>query len=368
MDAFFHGAVADLFARHTSLGLGPRNVDVLVVNVSTFHPAPSLASRIVRAHGMRDDVAAYNLSGMGCAAVLVAVDLARSTMQARSRSQSLQRPALALVVSAECITPNCYAGVDRSMMLGHCLFRCGGSAVLLTTDPALRGRSKMELGVVERTTVAADDDAHSAIVQREDGDGLVGISLSKSLPKVAVRAFAANMTRLAPRILPVRELARFAAVVACRKLLRWRRSSSSAGSATSNNKVNFKAGADHFCLHPGGVAVIDAVKRDMGLEERDVEPSRMTLHRWGNTSTSSVWPRGGSRGGGRVLMVTFGSGFKCNSCVWEVTGDMADKGAWADCIDSYPPESLTNPFLGKYAWMNGGEQADDAPSVGSHAN
>jgi 3-ketoacyl-CoA synthase len=375
MDAFFHGAVAELFARHTSLGLGPRDVDVLVVNVSTFHPAPSLASRIVRAHGMRDDVAAYNLSGMGCAAVLVAVDLARSTMHARSRSQSPRRPTLALVVSAECITPNCYAGVDRSMMLGRCLFRCGGSAVLLTTDPALRGRSKMELRVVERTTVADDDDAHSAIVQREDGDGLVGISLSKSLPKVAVRAFAANMTRLAPRILPVRELARFAAVVACRKLLRWRRSSSSAGSATSNNKVNFKAGADHFCLHPGGVAVIDAVKRDMGLEERDVEPSRMTLHRWGNTSTSSVWyvlsymeAKGRLKRGDRVLMVTFGSGFKCNSCVWEVTGDMADKGAWADCIDSYPPESLTNPFLGKYAWMNGGEQADDAPSVGSHAN
>lgn len=130
MDAFFHGAVAELFARHTSLGLAPRDVDVLVVNVSTFHPAPSFASRIVRAHGMRDDVAAYNLSGMGCAAV----DLARSTMHARSRSQSPRRPTLALVVSAECITPNCYAGVDRSMMLGRCLFRCGGSAVLLTTD------------------------------------------------------------------------------------------------------------------------------------------------------------------------------------------------------------------------------------------
>ena len=99
-------------------------------------------------------------------------------------------------------------------MLGHCLFRCGGSAVLLTTDPALRGRAKMELHVVERTTVAAADDAHSAIVQREDGDGLVGISLSKSLPKVAVRAFTANMTRLAPCILPVRELALFAAVMA----------------------------------------------------------------------------------------------------------------------------------------------------------
>ena len=115
-------------------------------------------------------------------------------------------------------------------MLGHCLFRCGGSAMLLTTDPALRGRAKMELRVVVRTTVAAAADTHSAIVQRKDGDGLVNISLSKLLPKVAVRAFAANMTRLTPRILPVRELTLFAAIVACRKLLRRISSSSSAGS------------------------------------------------------------------------------------------------------------------------------------------
>ncbi|CAD6211369.1 unnamed protein product [Miscanthus lutarioriparius] len=47
MDAFFHATVAELFARarQTSLGLGPRD-----------HLAPSLASRIVRAHGMCDDV------------------------------------------------------------------------------------------------------------------------------------------------------------------------------------------------------------------------------------------------------------------------------------------------------------------------
>jgi 3-ketoacyl-CoA synthase len=354
MDPFLHGAVAELFARTS--GLGPRDVDVLVVNVSTFHPAPSLASRIARAHGMRDDVAAYNLSGMGCGAVLVAVDLARNALRARS-----PRPALALVVSAECIVPNWYVGSDRSMMLGSCLFRCGGAAVLLANESALCGRrAKMELRLVVRATVAADDDAHAAIVQREDDESRVGISLSRSLPKVAVAAFTANMKRLVPRVLPATELARFVAAVACRAFLRRRW-----GGAASSSKINFKAGADHFCLHPGGVAVIDAVKRSMGLEERDVEPSRMTLHRWGNTSASSVWyvlsymeAKGRLKVGDRVLMVAFGSGFKCNSCVWEVTGDMADEGVWAHCVDSYPPERLANPYMEKYGNINNGGQGD----------
>ena len=31
---------------------------------------------------------------------------------------------------------------------------------------------------------------------------------------------------------------------------------------------------------------------------------------------------------------------------------MADKGAWADCIESYPPESLDNPYMVKYGWIN----------------
>jgi len=354
MDAFFDEAIAELFAR---TGFAPRDVDVLVFNVSMLSPSPSLSSRIVRRYGLREDVAAYNLTGMGCSAGLIALDLARNALRTRPR-------ALALVVSSESIAPNWYSGTDKSMMLANCLFRCGGSAVLVTNDPAHRGRAKMELSCLVRANIGASDDAHACALQREDAEGRVGISLSKALPKAAVRAFAVNLRRLAPRVLPVAELARFAARHLARRLFFEFPQMQGSGSGKQQKggdaapKINFKAGVDHFCLHPGGVAVIDAVKRDMGLEERDVEPSRMTLHRWGNTSTSSVWyvlsymeAKGRLKVRDRVLMVTFGSGFKCNSC-----------------IDSYPPESLANPFLGKYAWMNGGDQADDAPSVGSHAS
>ena len=54
-----------------------------------------------------------------------------------------------------------------------------------------------------------------------------------------------------------------------------------------------------------------------------VAPSRDTLHRYGNTSSSSVWyilarieSTTGVARGERVWQIAFGSGFKCNSAVW----------------------------------------------------
>ncbi|CAN6279640.1 unnamed protein product [Urochloa humidicola] len=354
MDAFFADAVSAVL---TKTDVAPRDVDLVVLNVGSFSPAPSLVSRLVRRFGLRDDVMAYNLSGMGCSAGLIAVDVARNVMLTRPRT-------MALVVTSESCAPNWYVGTDKSMMLGNCLFRCGGAAALLTNDPAHRARAKMELRCLVRANIGAHDDAHAAAVHREDADGRLGVSLSKALPKAAVRAFTENLQRLAPRILPAGELARFAARLLLRKLLRRRRKQHQPAPAeqqgsSPNPKIDFKTGVDHFCLHPGGTAVIEAVRKSLGLSGHDVEPARMTLHRWGNTSASSLWyvlsymeAKRRLKRGDRVLMVTFGSGFKCNSCYWEVSRDLDDAGAWEDCIDQYPPETLVNPYMDKFGWVN----------------
>uniref|UniRef100_R7WEJ9 very-long-chain 3-oxoacyl-CoA synthase n=1 Tax=Aegilops tauschii TaxID=37682 RepID=R7WEJ9_AEGTA len=214
----------------------------------------------------------------------------------------------------------------------------------------------MVLRHLVRTNTAADDEAHTCALQREDGNGRVGISLSKALPKAAVRALTLNLRRLAPRVLPVSEIMRFAARHASKKLLSRMHVNTD---GRPGPMINLKTGVEHFCVHPGGAKVIEAVKHSLGLHADDVEPSQMTLHRWGNTSASSLWyvlsymeAKGRLKRGDRALMLTFGSGFKCNSCLWEVTGYMADKGAWADCIDEYPSEIITNPYLDKYSWVN----------------
>jgi 3-ketoacyl-CoA synthase len=284
---------------------------------------------------------------MGCSAGLVSLDLARNALRRRPMS-------IALVVSSESISPNWYTGTDRSMMLGNCLFRCGGSAALLTNHPALAGRAKMALRHLVRQNTAADQEAHTCALQREDPDGRLGISLSKALPKAATRALTLNMRRLAPRILPVSELARFAVQ---NVLLPF---GGTCARKASRPEINFKTGVEHFCIHPGGTSVVEAVKGSLGLDADDVEPAQMTLRRWGNTSASSLWyvlsymeAKGRLKRGDRVLMLTFGSGFKCNSCLWEVKGYMADKGAWAECIHQYPPpETTTNPYMEKFSWVN----------------
>ncbi|WOL12933.1 3-ketoacyl-CoA synthase 12-like [Canna indica] len=345
MDACLNDTLDELFRKTR---FSPEDVDVLVVNVSMFSPAPSLASRIIRRYRMREDVKVFNLSGMGCSASIISVDLVNNVFKTRGKT-------LAVVVTSESISPNWYCGSDKSMMLGNCLFRSGGCAMLLSNDPSLKPRAKLRLKCLLRTHIGANNDAHHCAAQKEDNGGLVGFFLGKDLPKAAVRAFSENLQRLLPKVLPVRELVVFAARAARQRLPGLQPSKGAPAAA----RINFKSGIDHFCLHTGGSAVIEGVGKNLGLSSYDLEPARMTLHRWGNTSASSVWyvlgymeAKKRLKKRDRIMMVTFGAGFKCNSCMWEVQKDLEDEGVWEDCIKSYPPKTLLNPFMEKYGWVN----------------
>ncbi|KAK1307499.1 3-ketoacyl-CoA synthase 1 [Acorus calamus] len=325
----------DLLFKKT--GVSPRDVKILIVNCSLFNPTPSLSSMIVNHYKMREDVKTFNLGGMGCSAGLISIDLAKDLLRANPNS-------LAVVVSTENITLNWYFGNDRSMLLCNCIFRMGGAAAMLSNRSSDRKRSKYRLVHTVRTHKGADDNCYKCVYQREDDKGTIGVSLARELMEVAGDALKTNITTLGPLVLPFSEQLMFLLTLVRRKFLKMR--------GVKPYIPDFKKAFEHFCIHAGGRAVLEEMQKNMNLSEWHMEPSRMTLHRFGNTSSSSLWyelayteAKGRVRGGDRVWQIAFGSGFKCNSAVWRALrnvpptvpgGSQLVDSPWADCIDRYP--------------------------------
>ncbi|KAI3467096.1 hypothetical protein Pfo_023759 [Paulownia fortunei] len=310
-------------------GLKPKDVDILILNCSLFSPTPSLTAMVINKYKMRSNIKSFNLSGMGCSAGLISIDLAKDLLQHYPNSN-------AVVISTEILTPNSYMGKERAMLLPNCLFRMGGAAVLLSNRRADRRRAKYRLAHVVRTHKGADDKSYKCVSQEEDSEGHVGIKLNIDLMAIAGEALKSNITTIGPLVLPASEQLLFAFSLIGRKIF---------NSKWKPYIPDFKLAFEHFCIHAGGRAVIDELQKSLRLTEEQVEASRMTLHRFGNTSSSSLWyelsyieSKGRMKKGDRVWQIAFGSGFKCNSAVWKCNRTIKTPvdGPWADCIDKYP--------------------------------
>ncbi|XP_021716237.1 3-ketoacyl-CoA synthase 12-like [Chenopodium quinoa] len=344
MDEFFKDSIEKLLSKSK---ISPQEIDILVINVSMFASEPCLASRVVNHYKMRDDVKVYNLSGMGCSASLISISIVQSVFKH-------EKERYALVVTSESLSSNWYTGNDRSMILSNCLFRSGGSAILLTNKWGLRKKAMLKLKCLVRTHHGGRDDSYGCCMQMEDSVGRLGFHLSKNLPISAARCLVDNLKELAPKILPTKEVVRFVLAVMARRFF-------SGPNKQAGNKpsINFKTGVEHFCIHTGGKAVIDGLGENLKLSEYDLEPARMTLHRFGNTSAGSLWyvlgymeSKKRLKKGDRVLMVSFGAGFKCNSCLWEVVRDLDGcDNVWKEFIEDYPPKNLANPYLEMFGWI-----------------
>jgi len=306
--------------------VAPKDIDILIVNCSLFSPTPSLCAMIGNKFGLRSDVKTYNLSGMGCSAGGISIDLAKQLL-------ACNRNSTCLVVSTEIITPNLYTGNERSMLVQNTLFRCGGAAIVLSNRWQDSFRAKYKLLHTIREQNSSEEALH-AVYEQEDEIENRGIHLSKQIVTVAGKCLQANLTHLGPLVLPLREQAKVGISIAkrttCKFLTKLCKANGMGAWAEKNIPQNvkfyvpdFKRGIDHFCIHAGGRAVIDGVEKNLKLLPHHAEPSRHTLYHYGNTSSSSIWyelrfieDNNDMKRGDRALQVAFGSGFKCNSCVW----------------------------------------------------
>eukprot|EP01099_Mayorella_cantabrigiensis_P000464 TRINITY_DN1214_c0_g1_i1.p1 TRINITY_DN1214_c0_g1~~TRINITY_DN1214_c0_g1_i1.p1 ORF type:complete len:213 (-),score=59.57 TRINITY_DN1214_c0_g1_i1:122-760(-) len=199
------------------------------------------------------------------------------------------------------------------MVVSNTLFRVGGAAILLSNKKSVVKKSKFELVDTYRTHLGAQDDAYQSVYQLEDSEGKKGVRLTQDLMRIAEKGLTLNLTYLSTIVLPYDEQLKYVISFLKRKF----------NPSSALYQPDFKKGIQHFCIHAGGRAIIDGLEKSLQLEERHVAPSRATLYRYGNTSSSSIWyelryiERSGTlKAGDIVWQIALGSGFKCNSGVW----------------------------------------------------
>lgn len=319
----------------STAGIDPcKDIDIVIVTSGSFSPSPSLSSLLVNKYKMGPTVRTFNLSGMGCGSGVLAIDMAAHMLKAGGRK--VQN---ALIVITENISLNWYFGDDRSMLVTNCIFRVGCAAVLVTNDPSRHRVAKFQLVDSLRTHHGSDNQSYKAAFQEEDQEGNQGVSLTKDLIRVAGQNLQAHLRTLAPRVLPLSQLAQYVNSVVLSVLTR----------GESKPVVpDFTTAFEHICIHTGGKAVIEQVGKVLRLGESVTEPARMTLHRFGNTSSSLVFyelayfeAKRRIKKGDRVWMLAFGTGFKVGSLVWKALkeSDYECGNPWNDSIHRYPLKS-----------------------------
>ncbi|KAI3741911.1 hypothetical protein L1987_59590 [Smallanthus sonchifolius] len=311
-------------------GVRTENIGILIVNCCIYNTVPSLCSMIVNQYKFRENIITYNLVGMGCSAGLLATGLAKQLLQVHNNSY-------ALIVSTESITENCYVGEDRSKILINCLFRVGGAAILLSNRPSDHNNSKYELLHAIHDNTSSSDRSYNCILQEEDNAGIVGVNINRDLLIAAIATIRPNLTTVGHLILPIRERLWYQISYITRKLL---------PSLNIQQYIpNYSNAVDHFLPHVGGKPVLDELQKTLGLSDDVMEASRMTLYRYGNTSSSSIWyelayveAKGRVKEGNKVWQLAFGSGFKCSSVIWRAlkTVDHDECNPWTDEIAGFP--------------------------------
>ncbi|KAI4324914.1 hypothetical protein MLD38_030356 [Melastoma candidum] len=316
----------DLLAK---TGLSPRDIDILIVNCSGFCPQPSLASIIVNSYSLRDDVKSYNISGMGCSAGAIGVDMAKRLLGVHKGSN-------AIVLSTEVLSTGWYTGRDRPKLLLNCLFRMGSAAVLLTNRMEARKSSKYKVLHTVRTQRSFEDRSYYSAFREEDSDGHLGVTLNKDLLQVAGETLRSNITILGSEILSWSEKLRHVASVLRKRFV---------DKSSETYIPRFNSVVQHFCLPTSGRPVIREIGKGLNLGEGDMEAALATLHRFGNQSSSSLWyelafmeAQGRVKEGDKVWQLGMGSGPKCTSvilqCVGPIVGE-AQSGPWAEALQRY---------------------------------
>ena len=255
-------------------GIGPEQIDALLISTCTGYMCPGLTSYVSERLGLRPNVLGLDLVGQGCAAAL-------PNLRAGEALLSAGRVERVLSICVEVCSAALYFDDDPGVLISACLFGDGAGAAVLAHAP--NGQRRIEW----KTSAAFLSPQSRGALRFELKAGMLRNIL---LPQVPILA-AQHVRSVLDEVLAKNGLGR--------------------------SKVK------GWVLHPGGRDVLAALREQLRLGREEVRWSETVLQEYGNVSSASVFfvlqaARNDSTPGGYWWMSSFGAGFSCHGALLDV--------------------------------------------------
>lgn len=217
-------------------GLDAKDVSGLVVNTCTGYICPGLSTYLIEKLGLSDRIRAYDLVGSGCGGAVPNLQICKDIVNTAGDG-------VVLSVSVEICSATFQMSDDLSLIISNAIFADGASATVLWNRPA---------GLTLEATASRYDPKYRDALRYVYKEGQLHNQLSASLPDLASKAVARVVIDLLKR----------------------------KGLRIDDIK--------HWAFHPGGEKIINAIKRELGLSENQLQVTRNVLAGYGNMSSPSV--------------------------------------------------------------------------------
>ncbi len=216
-------------------GLRPDDIDGIVIATCTGYLCPGLTSYISQAVGLREDIHAVDLVGIGCGAALPAMKSAWQYLNAHENSN-------VIVLAVEICTATSYWTDNVDLIISNSIFGDGAAACLMSNQ---QGRAGLEIKTFKSVLWPQYRDELRYITK----NGRLHNVLKKEVPHLAAKAFQQVLTSL---------------------------------------KQDHDFNIAHFAVHPGGRKILDEIDSACQLDRHALDRSREVLRKYGNMSSPSV--------------------------------------------------------------------------------
>ena len=256
-------------------GIGPREIDAVVVSTCTGYVCPGLSGYVIERLGLRSDVQAFDLVGQGCAAALPNLQLGRALLATGDCENVLS-------ICVEVSSAAMYLDNDPGVLISACLFGDGAGAAVLSRASPTVGRM---IEWVDSASLIVPEQRKALMFEHQGG--MLRNVLTRAVPALAAEYALAVRNTVFTR----------------------------AGLNPSDVKA--------WIMHAGGRDVLVALAQRFEIDAAAFSYSAATLREYGNMSSAFVYfvlqaALADGAEDGWWWLSSFGAGFSCHGALLRV--------------------------------------------------